>query len=529
MREFEERFGAGARTDLETTFRCSDGLCKLATRFVLGNPAQIEKKVRTVHGVDGPAVWIDFGGAAAPPSLDEALNRIAADVAPTERRPNVLLLGRYRHLKPDMRRLARKHPALDLSYRTVHAAKGLEAEYVVVLGVCAGRYGFPTEATDDPLLDLVLTAPEEHPNAEERRLFYVALTRAKRRACLLEEGGPRSPFVEELLQAGDGIQTFGSPNATDVNCPECTKGHLVQRATRAAAGSTAAPTTPIANTRSPRARSAGRDSRCATEKPQYAASADTAFRAARSATAGYSRRRGSTGRSWAVRTGPPAYSRKRTSSAERRIHRSEPPDRLRPRQVLHAPDLLDHRRGLPPGHRQQRHVVPLPDHRFEIRPHVRPVVIVHWYGPGYSIFSARANADDRVKQHSTPLVSRIRPPLVSPLRSRRRPSYRPFFPRFPCAPVPIPRHLRKTKSDPKKTFRLSAPARSLWFHLAAGGSLLVKLSSGKGKTTARRTNATRRGPLAPGPRAGHGTRPQGGIQMEIRSTTDREIRRSRRS
>ena len=143
MREFEERFGAGARTDLETTFRCSDGLCKLATRFVLGNPAQIEKRVRTVHGVDGPAVWIDFGRADAPPSLDEALDRIAADIAPTERRPNVLLLGRYRHLKPDMRRLARKHPALDLSYRTVHAAKGLEAEYVVVLGVCAGRLRVP--------------------------------------------------------------------------------------------------------------------------------------------------------------------------------------------------------------------------------------------------------------------------------------------------------------------------------------------------------------------------------------------------
>ena len=230
MREFEERFGAGARTDLETTFRCSDGLCKLATRFVLGNPAQIEKRVRTVHGVNGPAVWIDFGGDDAPPSLDEALDRIAADVLATEGRPSVFLLGRYRHLKPDMRRLAPRHPALNLSYRTVHAAKGLEADYVVVLGVCAGRYGFPTEVTDDPLLDLVLTAPEEYPNAEERRLFYVALTRAKRRACLLEEGGPRSPFVEELLQAGGGIQTFGSPNATDANCPECKKGYLVQRA-----------------------------------------------------------------------------------------------------------------------------------------------------------------------------------------------------------------------------------------------------------------------------------------------------------
>ena len=272
MREFEERFGPGARTDLETTFRCSDGLCKLATQFVRSNPAQIEKKVRTVHGVNGSAVWIDFGGDDVPPSLDEALDRIAADYAPPEGRPSVFLLGRYRYLKPDMRRLAPRHPDLNLSYRTVHAAKGLEADYVVVLGVCAGRYGFPTEVTDDPLLHLVLTAPEEYPNAEERRLFYVALTRAKRRACLLEggrtavavpggtpAGGRRHPDIR--LQKCDRPET--APNAR--------KGTSCSGRARAAAGSTAAPTTPIAGTRSPRAPSAGRDSRCAREEPQYAA------------------------------------------------------------------------------------------------------------------------------------------------------------------------------------------------------------------------------------------------------------------
>ena len=74
------------------------------------------------------------------------------------------------------------------------------------------------------------------------------------------------------------------------------------------------------------------------------------------------------------------------------VEHIEPLDRLRPRQVLHALDFLHNWRRLPPGHRQQRHGVTLPDHRFEIRQHVRTVVIVHWYGPGYSIFSARANA-----------------------------------------------------------------------------------------------------------------------------------------
>ena len=111
----------------------------------------------------------------------------------------------------------------------MHAAKGLEGDYVVVVGLCAGRCGFPTEMTDDPLIQLVLAGREANPNAEERRLLYVAVTRARRRAYLLEEGGPRSAFVEELLNAGDGIGIFGMPLEADAPCPECRKGRLVPR------------------------------------------------------------------------------------------------------------------------------------------------------------------------------------------------------------------------------------------------------------------------------------------------------------
>ncbi len=56
-------------------------------------------------------------------------------------------------------------------HHRLRSAKGLEADCVVVLGLNAGRYGFPSEVSDDPLLDLVLAAPEGHGNAEERRLL----------------------------------------------------------------------------------------------------------------------------------------------------------------------------------------------------------------------------------------------------------------------------------------------------------------------------------------------------------------------
>ena len=171
MREFMERFGETERIDLATTFRCSDRIAAVATKFVLCNPAQIRKNVSSTRRADGTSVHVGLPGEKCPDTLREALNMIAGDAAKHDGTSTVLLLGRYKHTRPEnMAQLEREHPDLSFSYRTVHSSKGLEDDYVVVLDLCSGKFGFPAEVTDDPLLDLVLAAPEGHPNAEERRL-----------------------------------------------------------------------------------------------------------------------------------------------------------------------------------------------------------------------------------------------------------------------------------------------------------------------------------------------------------------------
>ena len=230
MREFEERFGASERIDLATTFRCADRITAVATKFVLRNPAQIHKDVSSVRRADGPSVHVGLPGEECPDTLREALNMIAGDTAKHDGTSTVLLLGRYRHTRPEnMAQLAREHPGLHLSYKTVHRSKGLEADYVVVLDLCSGKYGFPAEVADDPLLNIVLAAPEGHPNAEERRLLYVAVTRAKRGVYLLADGGPLSPFITELMNDGYDVTEFGRLPESDVACPTCVDGRLERR------------------------------------------------------------------------------------------------------------------------------------------------------------------------------------------------------------------------------------------------------------------------------------------------------------
>ena len=225
MREFGDHFGAFERIDLATNFRCADRIAAVATDFVLRNPAQIRKTVRTTRTAGRPAVHVGLRGEQEISLLQEALDRIAEDARRHNGTSEVLLLGRYRHLRPrNLDALPKQYPRLRFTWMTVHRSKGLEADYAVVVGLCSGKYGFPAEIADDPLLDLVLVAPEAHPNAEERRLLYVAVTRARRQVYLLADGDPPSGFVTELIGGGYEVEIFGRPLESEVSCPQCTGG-----------------------------------------------------------------------------------------------------------------------------------------------------------------------------------------------------------------------------------------------------------------------------------------------------------------
>lgn len=199
---FARVFGYTATNYLTQTFRSNQGIADAAANFVQRNPAQMKKKVVAQDNTTDNVVVIrqyarldEIEGLIA-----DALNEIAQESSP-QNPARVFILGRYRRQAPF--RMGEWHrefsSKLIIEFKTIHSSKGLQADYVILIGLNTGRNAFPSEIADDPLLQMVMPSPETFPYAEERRLFYVATTRARHRVYLL--GGKFTPsyFLFEVI------------------------------------------------------------------------------------------------------------------------------------------------------------------------------------------------------------------------------------------------------------------------------------------------------------------------------------------
>ncbi|HEY8206093.1 MAG TPA: UvrD-helicase domain-containing protein [Myxococcaceae bacterium] len=224
LRNFEREFGFHAVNYLTRTFRSNQGISSAAQAFVERNPAQYRKNV-VAHDQarDGCIRIVRY---ASPAKLLGAYQAIAREVA-SAGHCTVRILGRYRR-NEQARHLAlfrRLAPNARVQFNTMHGSKGLEADYVVLDRLeSGGAFAFPSTITDDSVLHLVMPEKEPFPHAEERRLMYVALTRARHRVFVLAPEERPSPFVGEL--AG----TSAHPSAAPLEaCPYCKNGTRVRR------------------------------------------------------------------------------------------------------------------------------------------------------------------------------------------------------------------------------------------------------------------------------------------------------------
>jgi DNA helicase-4 len=245
---FEEYFGKTALTRIENTYRNSQELIDVMGRFVMMNPLQIKKELKSVKHLPAPVQPIIYG------DYNEALEAAFHDIRTEAKGADVTvyLLGRTKYdtdkltchpgIKegPDGIYKATKFPELKLSFLTVHGSKGLEADYVILLNAINDLLGFPNRIADDPVLSMVLTTEDDYDFAEERRLFYVALTRTRNRSYILAPETGFSPFMEDLVKcnAAKPVILKSCNGIFDgIECPKCATGRLVPRDNKADGGS----------------------------------------------------------------------------------------------------------------------------------------------------------------------------------------------------------------------------------------------------------------------------------------------------
>ncbi len=192
---FHHHFGEGDRCVLDTTYRFNDRIGDIANKFVQKNPHQLNKPLNSLTKGNKKAISL-----LPDDQLESLLNKISGYANADER---ILLLARYHHLKPPiLDRAKTRWPKMKLDFMTIHASKGQQADYVILLGLHKGKEGFPAVARESVMEEGLLPPPEDFPDAEERRLAYVALTRAKQQVWMLYDQQSPSVFVDEFKRLG---------------------------------------------------------------------------------------------------------------------------------------------------------------------------------------------------------------------------------------------------------------------------------------------------------------------------------------
>ena len=233
---FCKEVGYGQELKITRTYRNAQEIIDIAGTFVQKNSSQIKKELISPKRITNPVIIHTYSeeyvkgeqggryyrlGVAVNDAIEEIIEYNKGDGKTSV--SSILLIGRYGF---DARNLcysqefsydertgkvysSRYGSKVKLQFLTAHSSKGLSAENVIIINAKDEIYGFPSKVDDDPVLNLVISNDCSYNYAEERRLFYVALTRTKNRVFIVTPEKRPSEFIKELLSDTDSY-----PNVT---------------------------------------------------------------------------------------------------------------------------------------------------------------------------------------------------------------------------------------------------------------------------------------------------------------------------
>ncbi len=208
--DFETYWGTSEVSKIETTYRFTRSLIDISGSFIMKNPLQIRKSIQGTN-CDPRFALGEINGYSEKYAIQFMVEKL--DDLP--KNSSVFFIGRYtfdkqllddctafkctyQNTREELEVVYAKRPDLKMIFLTAHKSKGLQADYVFIINNMNSKVGFPSKIQDDSILELLLDNHDKYLHAEERRLFYVALTRAKNKVYLVTVQGKESEFVLEL-------------------------------------------------------------------------------------------------------------------------------------------------------------------------------------------------------------------------------------------------------------------------------------------------------------------------------------------
>ncbi|MBQ3883230.1 MAG: UvrD-helicase domain-containing protein [Bacteroidales bacterium] len=254
---FSEKMGYAELLKITKTYRNAQQVIDIAGGFIQKNNTQISKSLISPKSIDEPVIIHSYDESV--PKKDtlgkggryyllgkkvEEVIGLILEKNREEGKPvnsSILLLGRYsfdaRNLcfsndfvydEKNNKVISKKYPRANLEYLTAHRSKGLGYDNVVIVNARDEMYGFPSQIDDDPIMKLVTRDDTSIEYAEERRLFYVALTRTKNRVHIVTPIQRPSKFVLELIDDYPGVVLRGEVDRNHTKdlsnmkrCPVC--------------------------------------------------------------------------------------------------------------------------------------------------------------------------------------------------------------------------------------------------------------------------------------------------------------------
>ena len=253
--KFAEKMGYAKMLKIVKTYRNSQDVIDIAGNFIQRNSEQISKRLISPKRIEDPVLIYTYDSTAkrrdgnrrsgANYALALAVETAIGQLLEYKKKENkepgsILLLGRFgfdgdhlersglfEYINRGSKIKSVKYPELDITYMTAHSSKGLGYDDFIIVNGKNETYGFPSKIEDDPVLAFVIKGDRSIDYAEERRLFYVAMTRTKNRVFFVAPEQNPSEFLLELKRDYKNVILHGDWNEDEISstskkvCPLC--------------------------------------------------------------------------------------------------------------------------------------------------------------------------------------------------------------------------------------------------------------------------------------------------------------------